>query len=600
MFRQVLVIFIAVASSGVLFAQNNQTPAVRNQAFDLAQYGVTLQPDARLIVVMAALDAAGYDPTPQGRGPSAFRMLVRKDQAGLDPALRDRLREFFERHKLPAPATSADQAARYVSLAYVLAPPPTLDTPDRADDLPAGALEVLDFAPLLREFYRKSGIDERMPSYVRAYQAEADRLRSPTEQMVRGALSYLHTQPLLVTVERVRVQSPDKKKSAIAAYEARERPRRFFIVPDLLAAPGAINFRIIADDYYAVVPEGTDPTASELRRAYFQFVLDPLVLRFNKDIAAQREEIKKLIDTRMKEDARVSPDPFIVVSRSLVAAADVRFEEDQRVAAVTELQRRYLQQAKDDATRKAIASRADAARKAIADEATARLAENYEDGSVMVFFFANRLRELQASGFDIGNLFGEMLTGFDPAREAKRLSEATEARNRALAARKAHLRYSVWLIDPDAETREATETARGSALIKSLKEVETLLQTRHYDEAEARVKELLQQYPGDARLFFTMAQTSSLWARDTTDDNLQAQRLNNALSNYRLAITAANPETDKVLLSRAHEAMGRILAFLDHNDEAMKEFEAAIKVGDVPGGAYRDAIEGKRKLTAQP
>src|SRR5499433_4496832 len=145
MFRQVLVIFIAVASSGVLFAQNNQTPAVRNQAFDLAQYGVTLQPDARLIVVMAALDAAGYDPTPQGRGPSAFRMLVRKDQAGIDPALRDRLREFFERHKLPAPATSADQAARYVSLAYVLAPPPTLDTPDRADDLPAGALEVLDF-----------------------------------------------------------------------------------------------------------------------------------------------------------------------------------------------------------------------------------------------------------------------------------------------------------------------------------------------------------------------------------------------------------------------------------------------------------------------
>jgi hypothetical protein len=600
MFRQALLISIVVASAALLWAQNTQTPTGRNQAFDLAQYGVTLQPDARLIVVMAALDAAGYDPTPQGRQPSAFRSLVRKDQASLDPALRDQMKEFLERHKLPPPATPADQAARYVSLAYVLAPPPTFDTPDRADDLPGGALEVLDFAPLLREFYRKSGIDERMPSYVRAYQAEADRLRRPTEEMVRSALSYLHTQPVLVTVERVRVKSPDKKKSSIAAYEARERPRRFFIVPDLLAAPGAINFRVIADDYYAVVPEGIDPTASELRRAYFQFVLDPLVLKFNRDIAAQREEIKKLIDARARDDARVSPDPFIVVSRSLVAAADVRFEEAEKLAAVTELQKRYLQQAKDDTTRKTIAARADAARKAIADEATARLAENYEDGSIMVFFFADRLRELQASGFDIGNLFGEMLTGFDPARESKRLASAAEARDRALAARKAHPRYSVWLINPDAETREAAETARGSELIKSLKEVETLLQTRHYDEAEARVKELLQQYPGDARLFFTMAQTSSLWARDTTDDNLQVQRLSSALSNYRLAITAANPETEKVLLSRAHEAMGRILAFLDHNDEAMKEFEAAIKVGDVPGGAYRDAVEGKRKLTAQP
>jgi len=29
----------------------------------------------------------------------------------------------------------------------------------------------------------------------------------------------------------------------------------------------------------------------------------------------------------------------------------------------------------------------------------------------------------------------------------------------------------------------------------------------------------------------------------------------------------------------------------------MKEFEAAIRIGEVPGGAYRDAIEGKRRLT---
>ena len=71
------------------------------------------------------------------------------------------------------------------------------------------------------------------------------------------------------------------------------------------------------------------------------------------------------------------------------------------------------------------------------------------------------------------------------------------------------------------------------------------------------------------------------------------------LANYRLATQAAAPETDKALLSRAHEAMGRILAFLERNDEAMKEFEAAIKLGEVTGGAYRDAMEGKRKL-AQP
>src|SRR5206468_5125027 len=156
-----------------------------------------------------------------------------------------------------------------------------------------------------------------------------------------------------------------------------------------------------------------------------------------------------------------------------------------------------------------------------------------------------------ASGFDVAGLFPEMLVGFDPAREAKRLQEVSSARDRALAARKAHPRYSVWLIDPNAENREATETVRTSALVKSLSEVEALLQTRQYEAAESRLKTLLQQYPGDPRLLFTMGQTASLWARETTDDELQTQRLNGALANYLLAVAAAS-ENYRSLLFRVH------------------------------------------------
>src|SRR5207253_929669 len=143
------------------------------------------------------------------------------------------------------------------------------------------------------------------------------------------------TRPILVTNERVRVKSPEKKKSSTQVYTTRVHERKFYIVPDLLAAPGTINFRVIADDYYAIVPEGTDPASSELRRGYLQYVIDPLVLKFNKEIAAQRELVKQLIDARTKEGASISPDAFIVVSRSLVAAADARFEEAYRLIAVT-------------------------------------------------------------------------------------------------------------------------------------------------------------------------------------------------------------------------------------------------------------------------
>ena len=574
-------------------AQNTQP------AFDLAEYGVRLEPDQRLIVVMAALDAAGFDPTGAGKERSAFRALVHKDNASLDPGLRERLKTFFERNKLPATATTAQQAARYVSLAYALGPVPSLEPPGRSDDLPGGVLEVLDFAPLVREYYQKSGIDERLVSYLRAYQAEGDRIRKPAGEMVRAVLSYLHTRPITTTLERVRVQSPDNKKNAKTTTTTVEHERRFFIVPDLLATPGVINLRIITDDYYAIVPEGTDPASSELRRAYIQYVMDALVLRNNKAIAARREQVKQLIDARTKEGATISPDVFVVVTRSLVAGADARFEEAILLAHVDALQRERLARAKDDATRASIARDAQSARAAIADEAIARLAEDYDNGAALAFYFADQVRDVSASGFDLANFLADIINGFDPAREARRRSEVKDAHDRAIAARKAHPRYSAWLVDPSSETREPVDNARTAALTRSLKEVETLLQTRSYPAAETKLRALLTENPGDARLLFAMGQTASLWARDTTDDDLQEQRLNAALANYGFAVQAASPETDRALLSRAHEAMGRILAFLERNDEATKEFEAAIKIGEVAGGAYKDAVEGKRKL-AQP
>src|SRR2546426_9635890 len=99
------------------------------------------------MLVRPAFAAAGFVPPPAGREPSVFRARVRRDQAALDPDLRERLRGFYERNKLPAPATTADQAARYISLAYVLGPPPALDAPERSEDLPAGVRGGVAFSP---------------------------------------------------------------------------------------------------------------------------------------------------------------------------------------------------------------------------------------------------------------------------------------------------------------------------------------------------------------------------------------------------------------------------------------------------------------------
>ena len=142
-------VIIVLATAGVASVAQAQTissqtpatePARQSQvqrrpasSFDLSDYGVEVQPDPRLIIMMAALDAAGFDPTPAGQEPSVFRAQVRKDLANLDPELRQQLRAFYERNKLPAPATAADQAARYVSLAFAFGAMPLFDVPERSE-----------------------------------------------------------------------------------------------------------------------------------------------------------------------------------------------------------------------------------------------------------------------------------------------------------------------------------------------------------------------------------------------------------------------------------------------------------------------------------
>jgi hypothetical protein len=166
---------------------------------------------------------------------------------------------------------------------------------------------VLDFAPLVQEFIVAPESTSTWLNTCARTRLKAivcvDRLPRWSDSL----LTYLHTRPMTSSSERVEVKNPGNRKTTNKRpTRSGKKDRRFFILPDLLAPRGAINFRVIGDDYYAVVPEGTDPTSSELRRAYLQYVIDALVLRFNKDIALKREQVKQLL-TNGKSGAQVSP-----------------------------------------------------------------------------------------------------------------------------------------------------------------------------------------------------------------------------------------------------------------------------------------------------
>jgi hypothetical protein len=562
-------------------------------SFDLSEYGVQFSLQPRLVVVMAALDAAGFDPAP-GKPASAFRVRVREDQSRLDADLRAQLRRFYESHKLRQPsATPGDQAARYVSLAFALGPPPTFEAPPRADDLFEGVADVLDFAPLVREFYQRSGIEERLPAYLAEYRAEGDRLRRQTGEMIKTTLNYLHLRPVVSTVERVRAPpTGDKKKDAQRpSFTEIVHDRRFLVVPDLLAAPGAVNFRVVGDDYYVVVPPGADPSSSEVRRAYLQYVVDPLVHRFNRDIALKRPDVQSILDAR----ARLTPNSgtpgvFDTVARSLVVAADARIGAQARLADLQSRAAARLQASKD-ADRAALTKEVQEERQNIDDEAAAQLADAYERGAVLAFYFAEQLKEQESAGFDFSDAIPDVMARLDAARELRRPEEYAAARARVAAAREKSLKEAASVSPAD-----ANEAARRAQLIKSLDEVSRMLQSRNYAEAEQRLRAMLNEYKGEPRVFFALGQTWSAGAADAANDETRDTRLGNALINYGNAIQSADRDNDLPLISRAHFARGRIFAFLERNDEALKEFDAAIKIGEVSGGAYNDALAAKKKL----
>jgi tetratricopeptide (TPR) repeat protein len=411
--------------------------------------------------------------------------------------------------------------------------------------------------------------------------------------MVKTTLDYLHTRPVTTTIERTTIRTPtvlEKKKSQQTRVMLHERDRRFLVVPDLLAAPGAINLRVVADDYYAVVPAGTDPNSSEVRRAYLRYVVDPLVLRFNRDIALKRADVQSILDARAKASNATMPAVFEAVARSLVVAVDARMTAQTKL---NELSARATTRAATakDAERAALTKEVQEERARIDDEMTTQLADAYEHGAALAFYFSEQLREQESSGFDFADAFTDVISRVDPAREIARPAEYAAARARVAAAREKEAKEAARRAPADEH-----EASRRAELISQLDEVSRMLQARKYPEAEVRLRALLDEYKGEPRVFFALGQTWSVGAEDAANEETRDTRLNNALANYANAIQMADRDNDLALISRAHVARGRILSFLERRDEALQEFDAAIKIGEAGGDAYKEALKEKQKL----
>jgi len=587
----------ALFFSILIFSVNLYAQQSIPAGFDLSNYGVKIEPDKRLMTVLATLEMAraktssgeemALVKTPLSERGAEFREQMQTDLQTVPADLRQKISIFIEQYKKRHPkATDAEIVAPFITMAYALTPAPDLADPVITNDLPGELLDVLDFAPLVREFYRRSGFSLKLNDYVKSYQQAADeKLRNSAKQMVAELLDYLHTKPQTLYSEKVktRTQKGKSKKSTLQRVEIRDRERRFFIVPELLAPIGNINFLNIGDDYYAIVPPGIDLSSSEVRRAFLQFVFDPLVLNNAKDIAAFRPATKQLLDEQRKNNPNVSPDVYLAISRSLVAAADARQTEYEKVRIATAQARRNIERVKTDAEKRAVSAELEKYKQSAADETALQLSEAYRRGAVLSFYFADQFKGLEDSGFDVASSLRDMILSLDAAKETNRLEQSAEAGKRAEERRKS----------PAAQT---VSVAIENPVTNKLLEIQKIIETKNYSQAGAELKQLLEKNPADSRIFYNIGRVASLSAENIEDADLQNQKLQEAKAAYGNVISSATPNTDKALLSLTYVALARIYEFYDDKDYAVKLYDAAIKLSEISGGAYQEAIKGKQRL----
>ncbi len=548
-----------------------------------SEANVRIAPDIRTFVVMAALNLAGFDYETGGQALTPARAELRRDLAKIDPQLREKLTAFYQAHRLQGSDESAD-AARYEALSVMMTEPPgftVYQSTDRA--IPDDLQPLLDFVPLVREFYVKGGIRELVPKYMAIGEAYATAYRGPIGMVIYDVLDYFHTKPETVINMRPLVVTKGesdgrKEKSTVIT---RTRTRQVFVIPDPLAPLDTSTVRgdilnqkedllarKIGDDYIVIVGPSRAANADPVRQALIRFVIDPMVERHLKASLEFKDQILKLVASVPTASKQYAPSVYLVIRESLAQATEARLRRIN-----------------------VIGSRAGYSE----DEALFDLTQAYLHGAVLSFHFYESLTGFEKVGIGLEEFFDHMVANAKFERETGRTKEL-EAVVARVSARRSKSRTTS---GGEATAAEAVIGAMASKILTS----DDLIRQKRFAEARVLLDEVLVSEPNNARALYGMAQVVSqtgspveLDPKADENDRIQSQheRLERAIKLYQRAIENASKDSDRWLIQWSHVFLGRVYDFQEFRGDAIAEYEKAIAMGDVANGAYKEALEGKK------
>ena len=260
---------------------------------------------------MAAINTAGYDDGFASEADHPARRALRSDLESVDSSIRNRLRTYYEQHKLDDPELDLSQ---YISFALMCGEPPFFDLKAEVPtDLPVDVRPIRGLSALLREFYEVADIEELWQRYQGAYE----------EAML------LYQEPLLESVFEINgyLRVPPSSREA----------RGFKIYFDLLAAPGSINMRAYGGDVKIVIHSSSEVRTEEIRAAYLLHLLDRLSIRYSETVA-KKEPLARLALYAPALDDAYKSNFQLLLTKSLAHAVQTRMRyepEEKKLERIT-------------------------------------------------------------------------------------------------------------------------------------------------------------------------------------------------------------------------------------------------------------------------
>lgn len=321
--------------------------------------GVILESNEQLFSILAARIAAGVAPTPASEAALEAHRYVTAFLGRKTIPVTAELRAFFLEHQA---ASAGEDLSQYVSLALLMGPPPNYKPTAPQSDLPPDAKKLVALAPLLKSFYDQANLTDLWAQMQPMIQKEVERQSPLVRQMIERSDAYL--------------------RFPSGAYLG--RTYAIFLSP--LGTPEQVHARIYGQNYYLVVTPSKEPKIAEIRHQYLHFLLDPLALRYAREIqlkSALRFVARPapLLGTDFKEDFTL----FVI--ECLIRAVELRIDRPP------------------------------------AGEAEKRTRELAESGFILVPYFYSALLDYEKQDSAISVALREMIEKIDPAQEKEKAAK---------------------------------------------------------------------------------------------------------------------------------------------------------------------------------